>query len=293
MRLVDPYTASRFSSHSASLCTCWRITRPDGGELGFTDHDQDISFTGTLFRAAGGAVGSAIEATADLAPDNADIVGVFDAASFSAADVDAGRFDDARIDVWRVDWADPAARLLIKSGTLGNIDRTGEGYTAEFRSLKHYLDQVAGRIYGRTCDADLGAPRCGVDLTDPAFAGTATVAAGGEREVTVTGADSFASGWFSLGRITVLDGPLAGVSGLIRRHEKAGPIVTIALWAGMGQPLSPGTGLKLAAGCDKRFATCGEKFANRLNFQGFPHIPGTDVLTAYPSRGEVHDGRRR
>jgi hypothetical protein len=36
-----------------------------------------------------------------------------------------------------------------------------------------------------------------------------------------------------------------------------------------------------------------ERFANTLNFRGFPTIPGDDFLTAYPAEGERNDGSSR
>lgn len=45
--------------------------------------------------------------------------------------------------------------------------------------------------------------------------------------------------------------------------------------------------------CDKRWATCVGSFANGVNFQGFPDIPGDDFLTAYPAEGGRHDGGSR
>lgn len=48
-----------------------------------------------------------------------------------------------------------------------------------------------------------------------------------------------------------------------------------------------------ALGCDKRFSTCGSRFANTLNFRGFPSVPGDDFLTVYPGEGERHDGTSR
>lgn len=47
------------------------------------------------------------------------------------------------------------------------------------------------------------------------------------------------------------------------------------------------------AGCDQRFATCRDRFANTLNFRGFPYMVGNDVLQASPA-GEVRcDGASR
>jgi hypothetical protein len=45
--------------------------------------------------------------------------------------------------------------------------------------------------------------------------------------------------------------------------------------------------------CDKRWATCVGTFANGVNFQGFPDIPGDDFLTAAPLEGGRNDGGSR
>ena len=45
------------------------------------------------------------------------------------------------------------------------------------------------------------------------------------------------------------------------------------------------------AGCDKRRETCRDKFANILNFQGFPFMPGSDFAYGYADGETVHDGR--
>ncbi len=290
MQLIDSYTNDRITRMGASLCTCWRIIRSDGIELGFTDHDQDISFTGTTFRAAGGATGTALENSADLAPDNADIVGVLQEADLGTDAIEAGRYDDARIEVWQVDWEDPAARLLLKVGSLGNIERSGGGYQAEFRSVKHYLDQVTGRLYGRTCDASLGDARCGVNLAQAQYRTSGTLTSEGVRDLTLSGVDSVETDWFTGGALVIDDGPLAGVIRSIRLHEKTGAQVAISLWEALPIALAAGTGVTLTAGCNKRFETCREKFSNSTNFRGFPHIPGTDVLTAYPSDDGQNDG---
>jgi hypothetical protein len=47
------------------------------------------------------------------------------------------------------------------------------------------------------------------------------------------------------------------------------------------------------AACDRRWATCVGIFANGVNFQGFPDIPGDDFLTAMPVEGGRHDGGSR
>jgi uncharacterized phage protein (TIGR02218 family) len=43
----------------------------------------------------------------------------------------------------------------------------------------------------------------------------------------------------------------------------------------------------ITAGCDKRFSTCRARFANAVNFRGFPHIPGNDFVIGYPVPGKT------
>ena len=41
--------------------------------------------------------------------------------------------------------------------------------------------------------------------------------------------------------------------------------------------------LSLVAGCDRRFATCKDRFSNKDSFRGFPHIPGMDKALTVPA----------
>ena len=48
-----------------------------------------------------------------------------------------------------------------------------------------------------------------------------------------------------------------------------------------------------AQGCDQRFATCRDRFANSVNFRGFPFMVGNDVLQAGPAGETILDGSSR
>jgi uncharacterized phage protein (TIGR02218 family) len=56
------------------------------------------------------------------------------------------------------------------------------------------------------------------------------------------------------------------------------------------EPIASGDTFTVTAGCDKIFATCRDRFANTVNFRGFPHIPGNDFVVATPSVGAGNDG---
>ncbi len=46
-------------------------------------------------------------------------------------------------------------------------------------------------------------------------------------------------------------------------------------------------------GCDQAFATCRDRFANTLNFRGFPYMVGNDVLQRSAGDEPVRDGGSR
>lgn len=281
MRLIDTHTEGSLAREAASLCACWRITRRDGVEIGLTDHDRALGFGGTTFEP--GAGGTALRATADLSPDDAEVEGALSSDLVTEADLAAGRYDGARVEVWRVDWEDVAARVLLRTGTLGEVVRRDGAWTAEFLSLKHGLGRVTGRLFGRTCDAVVGDARCRVDLGEARFSAEATVRTPGDRRLTFDDLSGFERGWFAGGALSVLDGELTGVSLPVREHD--GDAVT--LWRPLPEAVPVGTRVRLTAGCDHRFETCRGKFANGLNFRGHPHLPGNDVLTAYPVPGQM------
>ena len=47
-----------------------------------------------------------------------------------------------------------------------------------------------------------------------------------------------------------------------------------------------GTRVLLREGCDRTIDTCSSRFANAINFQGEPFLPGNDQITRYPSPGQ-------
>jgi hypothetical protein len=42
-----------------------------------------------------------------------------------------------------------------------------------------------------------------------------------------------------------------------------------------------GAPVRIVEGCDRTLAACAFRFANAVNFQGEPHLPGNDLLARY------------
>lgn len=287
MRAIPSALQARLDSGVTTLARCYIITRTDGLRQGFTDHDADISLDGVACRAGTGLDSSEATQRLGLAVDGAEIVGALADASLNETDLAAGRYDAAQIEVWLVDWSAPELRLLLMAGTLGEIKRDGSAFTAEFRSLTDRLNLDSGRLYTANCDADLGDARCTIDLDNPAPRGSGSVAAlTGASSFLASGLDGFADGWFTAGRLVFTSGANAGVAVEVKLHRGSGGGVSLSLWQAMPEPIAVGDGFMVTAGCDKRFATCRDRFANADNFRGFPHIPGNDFVIRYPVPGE-------
>jgi uncharacterized phage protein (TIGR02218 family) len=290
MRQIGETFAAALAAGGTSLCSCWRFTRRDGAVFGATDHDRALMFDGVTYEPANGLAGATFESSAGLAPGRAAADGAISAEFLTEADLDAGLWDGARVDVWRVEWQAPEHRVCIWSGRLSEVARRGATFSAELVSLKAGLERPIGRVYARTCDAEVGDARCGFDLDDPDFhaEGLATATLGARR-FAASGLDGFDEGWFTGGVLTWVGGANADAKARVVRH--AGSEIELA--AAPRFEIEAGDAFVVTAGCDKSFATCGAKFANRDNFRGFPHMPGPDAVLAGPASDHPNDGGRR
>jgi len=164
MRHIPQEMAARVESGAATLCHVWRLERADGVAMGFTDHDRDMVVDGLVCRADSGWTAGAAEAATGLAAGSASAAGGLDDAAITEGDVTAGLYDRAAVELWRVDWTEPALRVRLWRGTLSRMRREGEAFVAELEGPLAALERVVGRTYGRMCDARLGDARCGATV---------------------------------------------------------------------------------------------------------------------------------
>lgn len=292
MRALPAGMQAHLDSGATTLAWCWRMVRRDGETFGFTDHDRDLVFEGTVFEAAAGFTASEIESSVGLGVDNLDVESVLRSDRLDPDDLAAGLYDNAEVEIYRVNWQDTAQRVLMRAGNLGEVTRGPHSFRAEIRGLAHELQQPKGRLYQYACDADLGDARCGFDPGQPGFTGTGTVAAViSPRVFTADGLSGFEEGWFARGLLTWTGGANAGRSIEVKLHVVSEGTVTLELWRSMSEEIAGGDAFEVTAGCDKQFSTCRDRFANTVNFRGFPHIPGNDFAVSYPNSDDsANDG---
>jgi uncharacterized phage protein (TIGR02218 family) len=290
MRQIDEAFAARLAANETTLCVCWRFERADEAVFGATDHDRALVLGGVSYEPSAGVGGTVLESSRGLTPGQAAASGALSLSFLNAADVQAGLWDGARVDVWRVDWCEPEHRVCVWSGRLSEITRQGEAFSAEMVSLKADLERTIGRVYARTCDAEVGDTRCGVSLDDPALRAEGMVTDPlGHSSFLASGLEAYAQGLFSGGMLIWASGDNVGRAVRVLRHAGA----EIALARAPRFEIAPGDVFSVSAGCDKSFGMCGERFGNRERFRGFPHMPGPEALLAGPSAERANDGGRR
>ena len=291
MRVIPTSLQETLDGGASTLARCWRVTRSDGLQLGFTDHDRPLSFDGTLFEPESGFTPSAIELATGLSVDTHTVSGALQSGRIVEADIQKGLYDGAEVELFLVDWLDISSRIQLSKGRIGEIRRSGVAFEAEVTGLSDQLNQPIGNAYLHSCSCRLGEPKCGVDLMDPAFNGTATlVALGDPQQLTVTGLTAFAEGLFTGGLLTWTSGQNSGQESQVKSHLAAGTETLIELWFSPAMPAQVGDQFQITAGCNKTAEMCADLFGNIENFRGFPHIPGDDVAASYPSTGGTHDG---
>jgi uncharacterized phage protein (TIGR02218 family) len=291
MKTLPPALQAHLDDGTTTLAWCWRITRADGVAFGFTDHDRVLNFDGTDFEPESGLTASEARAGSDLSVDAQDAEGVLSSDRITETDILDGRWDNAEVELWRVNWTDPGQRALLRRGAIGQVRRGRVAFVAEVRSLAHVLGQTVGRTFQAGCDATLGDGRCGVNLEVTAFRGTGAVTdILRDRAFTASGLGTFAAGWFAHGTVEWTSGANAGRRAEVLAHDLVDGLAILTLLEATVRAIAETDGFIARAGCDKRVATCSAKFGNVANFRGFPHIPGQDTILRYASRDGGHDG---
>ncbi len=279
---IPPALQAKLDAGATTLAWCWRVTRSDGAVYGFTDHDRALTHAGQVFEPDSGVSPGGLRGQTGLAPARGAAFGAVSSQRIDEADLDNGLWDGARVEIFRVDWSEPALGFRTFTGELGEITRSDGGFEAELSGRSVRLSRTIGRVYASRCDAALGGARCSVDLTDPAYRAHGVVTASPHaRAVVASGLESFSNGWFADGSITWTSGANMGASSLVTIHRAASGGALLELSPSPAAAISAGDEFTVTAGCDKRLDTCASKFANAVNFRGCPFMPGNDVLVRH------------
>lgn len=274
---------THLESGATTVCRAWTVRRTDGALLGFTDHDRDLVVDRVACRADTGMTARALQQTTGLSVDNSEAIGALSDAAIREVDLLAGRFDGAEVRSYLVNWNIPGDWIEQFRGTFGEIVRAGGAFRAELRGLTEALNRPQGFVYQPGCSAVLGDTRCRFQTETPGyFADRVVEVVEDGQAFQFTDFAGFDDRWFEHGRFEMVSGEAAGLVGVVKNDRILGTGRRLELWQSIGAAVAPGDSFRVYAGCSKSASACRTKFANFLNFRGFPHIPGEDWLASYP-----------
>lgn len=262
-----------------TLAWCWRLARRDGVVIGLTSHDQDLTMGGLLYRAAPGMRPSALETSDRLDTGTMDLEGAVTSSAIAASDLDAGRWDGARLELVITDWTSPdAAPVVMTLGELGAVERKGRSFSVELLGAARALDRPICPATSPGCRASLGDRDCRVDMAGRMTMGQVIAITGRLVTLAEAGAEAGTAGSLAGGELLWADGAACGLATPIIAQD--GAVLQLAEMPPIA-PQAP-VRVRLTQGCDKQLATCRDRFANAVNFRGEAHLPGNDLLTRYP-----------
>lgn len=276
MRDIPETLAAALEAETTSLAFCWRIERADGAALGFTSHDRPLVVDGVACSPVPGMVPSALAHADSVEGGGMEVSGALGSGRIRADDIATGRYDRARAVLSLVDWNTPEASVPLASGEVGDIVRRDDRFEAELKSAHADLGRTPIALCTPECRARLGDARCRVALAPLTHLARVTAVTGAAR----IGTDrTLPDDALAYGRLRPLAGALAGLDFEIVASEGA----AVDLREAVAARLAPGDLVELREGCDRRFSTCRDRFRNKDNFRGEPHVPGTDSVIRYPS----------
>jgi uncharacterized phage protein (TIGR02218 family) len=293
MRVLPPALGQKLDEGVTCIALAWRITRADGVRVAVTQHDRDIVFGGTTFVSTGSFIGADHEKDLGLSPDRTALSGALRVGAISEADLALGRWDQAKVEAFWVDWSNPVDFIPMWQGLVAGVSWRGSNFDLDIVGPQSVLNREIGRVYARTCDAVLGDARCKVDLAAPGRALSAAITAKvADRCVAIALPATLIAGDFVGGAFAVV----SGAAGLWQ-CDVTNIEVTPTTWlisTSRPFPIAPAIGdmIKITLSCDKAFSTCKARFANALNFRGQPTLPGDDIAFGGPAATGNDGGKR-
>jgi uncharacterized phage protein (TIGR02218 family) len=269
MRTIDAGLLAHYQSGQTTLAWGIKITRKDAQVFGWTSHQRDVTISAVLYQAGPGLDVATLATSAGLAVDNSEM---------TVLDILSGKWDGAAYELFRFDWTQAApVRDVLQVGTLGPMQPRRGAYVVELRGLQQYLQQPVGSVSTKTCRARLGDALCTVDLTP--FTVTGTLTGVTSQTVFTDTARTEADDYFAEGVFTWTGGDNSGLSFKVKAYASD----TFTLSVPPVAAVQVGDTYSVIAGCRKRLdEDCVTKFSNAVNFQGEPHRPTIDELTATP-----------
>lgn len=274
-RAIPANHATKIEAGVTTFCFCWKLTLRDASVLAYTSNIDSVTVDAIEYLPGAGLLSTNLRSELGTGIDSASVLGVIDDDTITAADLLNGAWDDARIEIFLVDYTAPADGIIeLLTGFVGELRNEIVAFVAEVRSLLQRASQQVGYLCSASCKAQLGDAACGVVVSDDVGSGVTSVI--DERTFRDSGLTGAGDGFYKFGLLTWTSGPNTG--GVFEVKSYTSATGEFELQETPAATIANGHDFSVTAGCDKLLATCLAKFDNVLRFRGEPFIPGTDAV---------------
>lgn len=268
------------------FCTCWRITRKDGVILRFTDHSNKLTFGGETFTPVGGFSASARSKSGDFGGRDLELFGSVTSSAILSTDLREGRYNNATLDEYQIDWRYPwAGEIQHSKYIIRTTKYSNEQWEATIESIMSELDLTVGEVYSRNCKLDLGDAKCKVNIA-ALKASNASVDSVVDRLNFTASHATFAGkalDYWKFGLITWKSGSNINLTTEVRSSTvPSGNACTFSLQLRTVLDIVASDTFDITPGCEKTETVCKSKFNNYVNFRGYTFIPGSDRALRTP-----------
>lgn len=285
MKSLTTETLATLQNRVTHFTVCWRIERTDGTLILGTEHDRDIEIdvdspSGALqgtYHAQTGITGSNVRSGMDMDVDNLEVDGPLvpqadtstSIVGVSVIDIESGRFDDATVTLFAVDWQAPNdGQIILRHGNIGEIRRTSEGrYYTELRGMAQHLQQTIVETYSQTCPAKLGDSRCTFNIVPDTISGTVSAVSSRLRFNAGMDTAGSADAMYTYGKVVFTSGENVGIAREVRNASVGSVFGNIQVFEPFPLDIEVGDTFDLQPGCNKTHTQC-KLYNNFVNFRG-------------------------
>ena len=249
----------------ADIIFCFKITLSNQRKLYLTSHQKEIIDAGTTYLPNSGL--KLQKAVLDDSAQNViEVAGIFESSGITGDDP----LTDAAVEIYLTTiTAESLCHLFTYYCT--KMEKDNLSFCMYLEPVSNKFNRTITEIYSPTCRAEFADSRCKIDKTKytKRFSVTSVDAA-------IVTLDTCTEYDYTNGvAIVTYDNCIFNAK--ITRHLKN----VIALDRPIPSHITEIKTVLLTLGCDKKFATCCNKFDNAVNFRGEPFIPESKQFTKY------------
>jgi len=292
------FTTPTRGLHAGTLyrwANLWIIERTDGFILRGTDHNHNIVFLGEIYETSNPVSPSAEARSSNLETTEREIHSIVTDDRITYEDLTYGKYDEAKITQYLIDWKYPHAGAFIESVMwIVDMEWNDGEWKASTEGVSRYLKPNVGRTYTRNEPvagpfADTEDARGDLSVWTStkfisAVSGPGEVSDGvvetldGRQRIKLGSMSAVDEGYYINGVLVAVTGANAGRTFDIATHYTD----SLKLFLEAPDYFQIGDQVQLIAGYSGNFSEAKTKFLNTEGFRGFPYIPGTDRLMVTP-----------